>query len=93
MMTLLEKPIYKDGCNYTTEAERSMAFNRLVGLLTENGLTLQTGAVALTADSIPETALGMLSRLRAARAVYALSSNGELARETQGAWMLRHAVV
>ena len=85
-MTLLERPTY----NYETEAAQRVAFDRLVALLTGN--VLETGVLPLSADAFSDTSLARLARLRVARAVYALSANGELIRENDGAWTLRHAI-
>ena len=90
MTTLLERPTYTEEYNYITEAAQRIAFNRLVALLTGNGPVI--GALPLSADADAETPLARLARLRAARAIYALSANGELIRENDGAWTLRHAI-
>lgn len=91
MTTLLERPMYKNEYRFNPEAAQRMAFERLVALLT--GIGPETGALPLSADVVSETPLGRLARLRAARAVYAINTNGELIRENDGAWTLRHAIV
>ena len=91
MTTLLERTIYTEDYPCIMEAAQRMAFNRLVALLTGNGPEI--GALPLSADAGSETSLARLARLRAARAVYALSANGELIRENDGAWTLRHAIM
>ena len=84
MMTLLENP------TYGMEVARDAAFERLVALLLTSN-ELERRILPSAADAFAEKALGRLARLRAARAVYAMNSNGELTRENEGAWMLRHA--